>query len=96
MATPTVPPELNWLVELGVEPSELPNLNPCVPGEFTLPDTYYINTGAPRVIFYGSAEATLPLVAGRWYLIPVDIVARHPDLTRSAQPVAYAPRLIGA
>lgn len=90
---PVADPALTWLTDLGVEREELSNLNSCVPGEFTLPDTLYVNTATPRVLYMGTAEATLPLIAGRWYLLPVDIVARHPDLTRDTRPVAHAPSL---
>ena len=68
-------------------------LNPCVPGEFTMSDSYYVNTATPRVMYRGSEEGTLPLVAGRWYLIPDSIVGRHTDLTRDTVPVARAARL---
>ena len=83
-----------WLVELGMEREELPFLNPCVPGEFTLPDTYYVNSGSPRLIYRGTAEGTLPMVAGRWYLLPHDVVARHSSLTRETLPVAAAVRRV--
>lgn len=84
---------LHWLIELGVEPEEMSYLNPCVPGEFTLPDTLYVNTATPRIIYMGTEEGTLPLVTGLWYLIPVDVVARHPDLAQKTRPVSTAPRL---
>jgi hypothetical protein len=83
---------LGWLVDLGVERTELVKLNPCVPGEFTLPETYYVNTASPRVIYLGTAEGTLPIVPGRWYIIPNGIVQRHTSLTRDTLPVAAAVR----
>jgi hypothetical protein len=93
--TPTASGSLGWLSDLGLSQSELHELNPCVPGEFTMPDSYYVNSGSPRIIYRGTREGTLPLVAGRWYLIPTDIVESHPDLGRDPVPLARAPRLIG-
>lgn len=97
MQTPGNPAtrDFGWLSELGLSERELQELNPCVPGEFTLPDTYYVNTGSPRIVYRGTIEGTLPLVAGRWYLIPGDAVKRHAGLGRDAVPIARAPRLIG-
>jgi hypothetical protein len=86
--------QLDWLLERGLSPAELQELNPCVPGEFTLPDTYYVNTGSPGVIYAGTEEGTLPLVAGKWYFIPRHIVGHNPDLTREPQRLARARRLI--
>ena len=88
------PRDLDWLLEHGLSPADLQELNPCVPGEFTLPDTYYVNTGSPGVIYAGTEEGTLPLVAGKWYFIPRHIVRHHPDLTRDTPHVARARRLI--
>lgn len=84
----------DWLVNLGVERDELQFLNPCVPGEFTLPDTYYVNSASPGIIYRGTMEGTLPLVAGRWYIIPEDVVERHPSLRHDTVPVAGAVRRI--
>jgi hypothetical protein len=83
-----------WLLEQGFDERDLLALNPCVPGEFTLPDAYYVNSGSPRIVYRGTLEGTLPLVAGRWYLIPDDVLDRHPALRRDSVPVARAPRLI--
>ncbi len=88
------PRGLEWLRDLGVGEQELPGLNPCVPGEFTVADTYYVNTGSPRIIYLGSEEGTLPMVAGRWYILPGDLVERHGALRRDAVPVARAVQLI--
>ena len=87
--------DLQWLTELGISADEMRELNICVPGEFTLPNAYYVNTGSPRIVYRGTEEGTLPLVAGRWYSLPKGAVARQPELTRSAVSVARAPRLIG-
>ena len=87
--------DVTWLTEMGLSEEELRELNPCVPGEFTLASAYYVNTGSPRVVYRGTEEGTLPLVAGKWYLIPSDTVDRYPDLTKDPVPVARAPRLVG-
>lgn len=83
-----------WLVELGVESSELPFLNPCVPGEFTMADTYYVNSASPGIVYYGTQEGTLPIVAGRWYLIPNDVIERHANLRHDTIPIAGSVRRI--
>jgi hypothetical protein len=79
---------LDWLRTMGF--TNLRDLNPCVPGEFTLSEAYYVNTATPNVVYRGSGEGTLPLVAGRWFLIPGDIAARLPAVTEEAVPVARA------
>ncbi|MDQ2743422.1 MAG: hypothetical protein M3Z66_14175 [Chloroflexota bacterium] len=83
-----------WLVELGMERDELPFLNPCVPGEFTMADTFYVNSASPGIVYRGTQEGTLPLVAGRWYIIPEDVIERHADLSRDTVAVAGAVRRI--
>lgn len=88
-----LPPGLEWATEIGLSREEIAELNPCVPGEFTLPDGLYLNSATPRVVYRGTAEGTLPLVSGRWYLIPAEIVSRHPDLSRDPVSVARAVRL---
>ena len=88
-----VRPGLEWASELGLSADEIAHLNPCVPGEFTLSDTYYLNTASPRIVYVGTAEGSLPLVAGRWYLIPDEIVGRHPSLRGDAVQLARAARL---
>jgi hypothetical protein len=85
--------QLDWLLGLGLSQQDHEALSSCVPGEFTLPDAYYVNTATPRIIYRGTAEGTLPMVTGRWYLIPEEIVGRHAELTREAVPVARAARL---
>ncbi|GAC1467307.1 MAG: hypothetical protein PVSMB7_13770 [Chloroflexota bacterium] len=85
---------LDWLRDMGFSEREILDLNSCVPGEFTLPDTYYVNTGSRQVIYLGTTEGTLPLVAGRWYLIPSATVRRHPDIAREPAPISRAPRLV--
>jgi hypothetical protein len=84
---------LEWAGELGLSADEIAKLNPCVPGEFTLSDAYYLNTASPRIVYAGTTEGTLPLVAGRWYLIPEGIVGRHPSIRSDAVHVARAARL---
>lgn len=86
-------PNLEWARDLGLSSDEILTLNPAVPGEFTMPDTFYLNSGSPRIVYAGSMEGTLPLVVGRWYLVPDDVIAAHPELTRDAVSVARAPRL---
>jgi hypothetical protein len=93
-ASATESSAFEWLVEMGVDRDELPSLNPCVPGEFTLPDTFYVNSATPRIVYRGTQEGTLPLVAGRWYLIPNDVVEHHPSLRRDTIPVAGAVRRV--
>lgn len=90
-----LPPGVRWLLEQGVSEDDLHDLTPCVPGEFTSPSGLYINSSTPRIIYRGTEEGTLPLVAGRWYLIPTDAVDRNPGLRGDAVPVARARRLIG-
>ena len=86
--------DVSWLTDMGLSQEELRELNPCVPGEFTVPDALYVNTGSPRVVYRGTEEGTLPLVAGRWYLIPSDVADRHPGLRKDAVAVARAARLV--
>lgn len=88
-----IPRGLDWAIDLGLTREELAAFNPAVPGEWTDPGAVYVNTATPRMVYRGSNEGTLPLVAGRWYLIPDEIIARHPDLARDAVSVARAPRL---
>jgi hypothetical protein len=88
-----IPPGLDWATEIGLSREDIAQLNPCVPGEFTLPEGLYLNTATPRVVYGGTAEGTLPLVSGRWYLLPMEIVDRHPDLLRDRVSVARAVRL---
>jgi hypothetical protein len=88
-----LPQAFEWMAEMGVRPDELRDLYPCVPGEFTDADSYYVNSATPGVVYRGTAEGTLPLVAGRWYLIPSDTVDRHPELRQNAARPARAVRL---
>jgi hypothetical protein len=87
------PSGLDWLRQRGLSDAEIRDLNPCVPGEFTLQNTFYVNTGTKDVVYRGTEEGTLPLVTGRWYLIPGSTIKRHPDLARDAVPPARAVRL---
>lgn len=90
----SVPNGLQWLLEHGLQRSDVLELNPCVPGEFTMQNTYYVNSGSPGIVYRGTEEGTLPMVAGRWYLIPAGIIGRYGSLTRDAVPVARAVRLV--
>ncbi|MGH2447892.1 MAG: hypothetical protein ACRDFS_04735 [Chloroflexota bacterium] len=85
----------SWLRTRGVTQAELDQLNPCVPGEFSLIGELYVNSASPEVVYHGGAEATLPLVGGRWYFVPQSILEQHPALRQDTKPVAAAPRLIG-
>lgn len=87
---------LDWLVDLGIDEKDVRGLNPCVPGEFTLPAAYYVNSATPNVVYAGAEEGTLPLVAGRWYLLPSRLLDQHPQLRDGAVPVSRATRLIPA
>jgi hypothetical protein len=84
---------LEWLTDMGLTGDEISSLNPCVPGEFTLTETCYVNTATPRIVYHAGGEGTLPLISGRWYLIPDDIVDRHPELSNDTVPVARSVRL---
>lgn len=86
--------KLAWLKDLGFTEKELRELNPCVPGEFTMPNAYYVNTGSVGIIYAGTEEGTLPLVAGKWYLIPSTVVDGHYGVVKEAISVAKAPRLV--
>jgi hypothetical protein len=88
-----VPGDLGWLTEMGLSARDLHDLVSCVPGEFTDPDGLYVNTATPRITYRGTREGTLPLVTGRWYLIPLDVANRFPQLGRDAVHVARAKRL---
>lgn len=87
------PAGLQWLTEQGMTADEIRDLNPCIPGEFTMAGTYYINSATPGIVYRGTEEGTLPLVTGRWYLIPSGTLRRLGALTRDAVPVARAVRL---
>ena len=89
----TIPSGLEWLRQRGLSDEEIRDLNPCVPGEFTLQNTFYVNSGTPDVVYRGTEEGTLPLVAGRWYLIPTGTIKRHLDLAKDAASPARAVRL---
>ncbi len=90
MATDRIPAGLEWLLRQNLTQSEVAGLNPCVPGEFTLRNNYYVNTGTPEVLYGGAEESTLPLVAGRWYLLPASFNQSHADVVQQAIPVARA------
>lgn len=87
------PTELQWAQDVGLSRAEIAGLNPAVPGEFTDPDAFYLNTATPNIVYRGSSEGTLPLVSGRWYLIPNGTIVRHPSLAADVVPLARAPRL---
>lgn len=92
-STASHPDGLDWILERGLTRDEVAAFASCVPGEFTLPTAYYVNSATPGVTYAGTEEGTLPLVAGRWYLIPETTTRAHADLIRDAAPVARAARL---
>jgi hypothetical protein len=85
---------LDWLSDYGVGEADIQACNPCVPGEFMLDGALYVNSATPGVVYGGAGEGTLPLVAGRWYMIPSSTAHHHASLRRETVPVARAPRLI--
>lgn len=87
------PGGLDRLAKIGFTKQEILTLNPCVSGEFTMPDAMYVNTAGPEIVYRGSGEGTLPLVEGRWYMVPSDTATAHPELVKKTVPVAWAPRL---
>jgi hypothetical protein len=84
---------LRWLQEQGLIDSQISGLNPCQPGEFTMQNTYYVNSATPGVVYHGTEEGTLPMVPGRWYLLPATIAEAQPRLTANTVSVARAVRL---
>jgi len=90
-----LPRGVEWLREAGMSEENVRALNPCVPGEFTVAGTFYVNSGSPRVVYAGTEEGTLPLVSGRWYSIPQDVVRAVPHLVKETVSVARAVRLVG-
>jgi hypothetical protein len=88
-----IPQGLDWLRQHGLSDAEIRDFYPCVPGEFTLQNTFYVNTGTPNTVYRGTEEGTLPLVTGRWYMVPLATIKQHPDLARDAAPPARAVRL---
>ncbi len=85
---------LDWLTDYGIGEDDLHACGLCVPGEFMLDDALYVNSGTPGVVYQGAGEGTLPLVAGRWYMIPSSLTQRFPSLRRDPVPVARATRLM--
>ena len=85
---------LDWLTGYGIGDADIRACSPCVPGEFMLDAALYVNSATPGVVYRGAGEGTLPLVAGRWYMIPSSLPQRYPILRRETVPVARAPRLI--
>lgn len=85
---------VDWLADVGLGEADIHALNPCVPGEFMLDGANYVNSATPGVVYRGAGEGTLPLVAGRWYMIPSALAQRYPRLQHETVPVARAPRLI--
>lgn len=85
---------LDWLTEFGIRQADIRSCSLCVPGEFMLEDALYVNGATPGVVYRGAGEGTLPLVAGKWYMIPSSLAQQYPSLRRETVPVARAPRLI--
>jgi hypothetical protein len=84
---------LDWLQQMGLSTDEISSLNPCVPGEFTVPAACYVNSATPRIVYRAGGEGTLPLVSGRWYLVPSEVVEGHRELSADSVPVARSVRL---
>ncbi|HEX6510645.1 MAG TPA: hypothetical protein VF221_23700 [Chloroflexota bacterium] len=89
-----IPRGLDWLVAFGISENDVTGINPCVPGEFTMAEARYVNSATPNVVYAAGEEGSLPLVAGRWFMIPVSVVGKYPQLTEGVVPVARAARLI--
>jgi hypothetical protein len=85
---------LDWLSTYGIADGDIRACTPCLPGEFMLDGALYVNSATPEVVYRGAGEGTLPLVAGRWYMIPSSTAQLYPSLRRDTAPVARAPRLI--
>lgn len=90
---PAAPDGLDWLAQQGLSPAQIRSLNPCLPGEFTMAHTYYVNSATPGVVYRGAEEGTLPMVPGRWYLFPAGIVRAFPRLASGTVAVSRAVRL---
>jgi hypothetical protein len=84
---------LDWLQQMGLSAEEISSLNPCVPGEFTVPAACYVNTATPRIVYRAGNEGTLPLVSGRWFLVPSTVVESHSELSADTVPIARSVRL---
>ena len=82
--------EFDWLAHYGLSRGEVARLLPTLPGGLTSARSFYVNSMLPRAIFQGREQASLPLTPGRWYLIPLEIVDRHPSLRESPLPPAAA------
>src|SRR5947209_7386972 len=85
---------LDWLSDYGIGEADIRDCSPCVPGEFMLDGALYVNSATPGVVYRGAGEGTLPLVAGKWYMIPSSVAQRFPGVRGETVPVARAPRLI--
>ena len=87
--------EFEWLSGYGLTPSEIERLLPTVPGTMTSTRCFYVNSMLPRHIFRGREQGSLPLTAGRWFLIPLEIVESFPKLWANPVPPAAAVSLLG-
>lgn len=61
---------LSWLECFGVARPAMDAVIACIPGEDVSSGGYYVNTATPGVFYLGQDGGALPLVAGRWYLLP--------------------------
>jgi hypothetical protein len=82
--------DFEWLSHYGLSRGEIARLLPTLPGGLTSANSFYVNTMIPRMIFRGREQTSIPLTAGRWYLIPLAIVERHHALRDSPAPLAAA------
>ncbi len=87
--------EFEWLSGYGLNSTEMGRLLPTVPGTMTSAQSFYVNSMLPKCIFRGREQGSLPLIAGRWFLIPLEIVVAHPKLAESTHPPAAAASRLG-
>jgi hypothetical protein len=87
--------EFGWLATYGLDRPEIGRLLPTVPGTLTSPRCFYVNSMLPKHIFRGREQGSLPLTAGRWFLIPLEIVRAFPKLWESTLPPAAAVSKLG-
>ena len=88
--------DFEWLAHFGLSRADIGRLLPTLPGGLTSLRSFYVNSMLPRAIFQGREQASIPLTPGRWYLIPLEIVDRHPRLRESPLLPAAARSMIPA
>jgi hypothetical protein len=82
--------EFEWLLGYGLSKAEVGRLLPTVPGTMTSAASFYVNSMLPKLVFRGREQGSLPLTAGRWFLIPLEIVDAYPRLRDATLPPAAA------